>query len=143
MAQRSVQDAATTRAVQVMTMHKSKGLQFDAVIIPYIGTDPVDSTADLNVFEKSHAVLFSPGNEGSRAALPDALDGPTEDWQAARRKEAYNLMYVATTRAKYANYILLKRCVHLESKKNEKTKEPELEASIGSNSEAGLIARAF
>lgn len=139
MAQRSVKDAATTRAVQVMTMHKSKGLQFDAVIIPYIGTDAVDALDGLKIFEKRDAVLLSPGSANTREAFWESLEPMEEEWMARQRREAYNLMYVATTRAKFANYIMVRHCVKEEHKRIPHSKDYQTLFTINPRTEAGLV----
>ena len=143
MARRSVKDAATTRAVQVMTMHASKGLQFDAVIIPYTGQDPVDSEDGLGYFEKPDAILLSPGASCKREAFREQLEDLTEDWHKVQYGEAMNLMYVATTRAKYANYLLLANCAK-EKEESTGRGQPKIPViTLESCSEAGLITRAI
>lgn len=138
MKQRCSRDAASSRAVQVMTMHKSKGLEFDAVIIPYIDGDPMDSTENMNFFTMPGAVMVSPGGEGQRAAFAEGpLAALTEEWKLQQRREAYNLMYVAVTRAKYANYLLLRSV----GKLTERKKSPSF-VEVKSDSAAAVLARA-
>lgn len=139
MRQRCSRDAASSRAVQVMTMHKSKGLEFDAVIVPYIGENAMDDTSDLAFFTTPEAVMVSPGGEGQRAAFPEsAWARLTEEWKERQRREAYNLMYVATTRAKQACYVLLRSV----GKVTERAKSPSY-VEVKSASAAGVIARAL
>lgn len=96
--------------VQVMTMHKSKGAEFDAVILPFLGTKAVDQPRAEGIpyfiSEAQEGILVHPGTAAERQFWPQLLD--CEDtWKQARRNDSYNLMYVALTRARYANYLLL------------------------------------
>ena len=106
--QLSVQGNPSPRCIQIMTMHKSKGLEFDAVILPYLSYDGIDSTSRMQYLlnEGKDAILLSPGSEANRIGMPEIA--PFVDlWKARRRLEEYNLLYVAATRARRANYILL------------------------------------
>lgn len=54
--------------VQVMTIHKSKGLEFDAVILPFIEMSNADSTSHMDYFESEDGLsvlipLFSPNTQ--------------------------------------------------------------------------------
>lgn len=139
MKQRCSRDAASSRAVQVMTMHKSKGLEFDAVIIPYIDDSSLDDTSDLAFFTTPEAVMVSPGGEGQRAAFPESAWATlTEEWKLQQRREAYNLMYVATTRAKYADYLLLRSVGKLTERKTAPSY-----VEVKANSAAAVLARAI
>lgn len=132
----STQGIASSRYVQIMTMHKSKGLEFDAVIIPFMSDEAIDSEKDLTYFraEDGSSILLSPGNNETREQYwPGAFDSQTSEWKHRRSQEAYNLLYVAITRAKYANYILLNG-----SKLIDKGKDLSRQRS-----ESGLIRRAF
>lgn len=104
----SMQGVSNAAAVQIMTMHKSKGLEFDAVILPYCSKNAVDSTKELNYFLSAdgRSILLSPGSKEDWPLLGSAFTELARQWQKEQRKEAYNLLYVATTRAKHANYII-------------------------------------
>lgn len=130
----SIKGVGSPLCVQVMTMHKSKGLEFDAVILPYNGSKPVDDTKDLSYFESEDGkhIMLSPGGEKKRSIFGTGLDSHIERWKKQQRQEAYNLMYVALTRAKYANYILLHPKAQSQSDKGKKTWN-----------ESGMILRAL
>ena len=102
--------AGTPGCVQLMTMHKSKGAEFDAVILPYIGSKNVDQPRAEGipsfVSEDKKGILVHPGTGKERSSWEQLLR-EEERWKKCRREDAYNLMYVALTRARYANYILL------------------------------------
>lgn len=102
--------AGTPGCVQLMTMHKSKGAEFDAVILPYLGLKNVDQPRAEGipsfVSADKKGILVHPGTAKERSSW-DRLLREEERWKKCRREDAYNLMYVALTRARYANYILL------------------------------------
>lgn len=94
-------------SIRLMTMHKSKGLEFDAVILPLISSQNIDDTRTLSYLstEDGQSVLLNPGDTKLREQL--GLGAAVERWRAQRRAQEYNLLYVAVTRAKQALYILL------------------------------------
>lgn len=102
--------AGTPGCVQLMTMHKSKGAEFDAVILPYLGLKNVDQPRAEGipsfVSADKKGILVHPGTAKERSSWEQLLR-EEERWKKCRREDAYNLMYVALTRARYANYILL------------------------------------
>ncbi|MBR5329946.1 MAG: UvrD-helicase domain-containing protein [Akkermansia sp.] len=100
----------SARFVQVMTMHKSKGAEFDAVILPFLGSKAVDQPRSEGIpyflSEAQEGILVHPGTAAERQFWPQ-LQNYEDSWKRARRNDSYNLMYVALTRARYANYLLL------------------------------------
>lgn len=96
-------------AVQVMTIHRSKGLTFDVVLL--IGMDKSQIVRD-NVgrrrFPDTGAVdwlLNLPGKEVVRT--DPVLSEVMAQAEGERRRELLCQLYVALTRARYANYIIL------------------------------------
>lgn len=90
--------------VQIMTLHKAKGLEFDTVILPALGRRPRgDQQKLLNWFESTidgeQQLLLAPITE--RGAGPDPIN---ELVRRARSRcdtqEKLRLLYVACTRAK-------------------------------------------
>lgn len=123
--------------VQVMTMHQSKGLEFDAVILPLTTKSDINDPSGQKCFISADesAILLSPaGAEVRNSFWPGAFDKTSELWKKNKRKDAYNLLYVAATRAKRANYVLL------HNKPIYKEDGTLYEAAY---SEAGLVRRAF
>ena len=105
---RSTSAGEGTDAVQVMTIHKAKGLQFPVVVVP-------DARMVSN---RSHSELFwvAPGEavpELSEALIKEskALHGiglpELEEEQALRDLDALNLLYVAFTRAEQQLHVLV------------------------------------
>ncbi|MBQ3217801.1 MAG: UvrD-helicase domain-containing protein [Akkermansia sp.] len=116
--------AASSRYVQIMTMHKSKGLEFDAVILPYISADAEDELSELGYFSKKdvygevEALLLNPGGREKRDAWKEVFEPLCAAKRQHARREAYNLLYVAATRAKHANYIFCNGASLIDEKQN-------------------------
>ncbi len=141
----STQGMASSRYVQVMTMHKSKGLEFDAVILPFLSSDAIDNESDMDYFRSpdGRSLLLAPVNKEARAQYwPGAFTGLTNAWKQRSSREAYNLLYVAVSRAKHANYIICHGAELLETKISKKGEVKENWKSAA-RSVGGLIRRAF
>ncbi|MBR2126982.1 MAG: UvrD-helicase domain-containing protein [Akkermansia sp.] len=141
----STQGMASSRYVQVMTMHKSKGLEFDAVILPFLSTDAVDNESDMDYFRSpdGRSLLLAPANKEARAQYwPGAFSGLTDTWKQRSSREAYNLLYVAVSRAKHANYIICHGAELKETKTNKKGEVKETWKSAA-RSVGGLVRLAF
>jgi ATP-dependent exoDNAse (exonuclease V) beta subunit len=92
--------AATERDLQIMTIHKAKGLEFGTVIVPGLQRGPGRSDAPLMRWRElpDHSLLLAPIKETGAEKEPayeylKNLDREAEDTEAAR------LLYVAATRA--------------------------------------------
>lgn len=103
-------DPAAGDALQVMTIHKAKGLEFDTVILPGLGYKPRGNAARLLAWlerPRAHGdpdLLLAPIRERSESKDPiyeylERLD------RTKAMHEDCRLLYVATTRAK--------SCLHL------------------------------
>lgn len=97
-------DAGADARLQIMTMHKAKGLEFDVVILPSLGstTKPRDPQLLMWMERESEFgadLLLAPMKE--RGAKHDPLSGYLLrlDGVKARNEDA-RLLYVAATRAK-------------------------------------------
>ena len=105
-------DAVADGAIQVMTIHRAKGLEFDVVILPGLH-HPSPRSADglLNWFDWPEeggrtGILLAP----IRAA-DSARTSPLVEWirhQRARRieRERARVLYVACTRARFALHLI-------------------------------------
>lgn len=97
------------KAVQIMTIHKSKGLEFDTVILPGLGRAPRASPSSLLLWEERASrnaqqyLIFAPIQAvgGSTDAIYCYLK---QQKQKAESFEALRLLYVAGTRAKKRLY---------------------------------------
>lgn len=98
--------------VRIMTIHKSKGLGFDIVILPQIGRDaPFADARHLTHFVKKDAeggiqgIIMAPSKH-IYTNVPQ-LHSLYEEWKAQQEFDGFCKLYVALTRAKRATYIIL------------------------------------
>ena len=99
-------DASAGDRLQVMTIHKAKGLEFDTVILPGLGevTRPDDQSLLLCVEQGGETLLAPIGESGGE-------DDPMYRYLMSieRRKsdqETARLLYVAATRARHNLHLL-------------------------------------
>ncbi len=99
-----------SRALQVMTIHKSKGLEFDVVILPDLQVTVLDDA-------RRQQLLWDRDKEGELAWLLDKPVSAIVDWDGRLTKDVERLearaafeglcrLYVAMTRAKQGLYLL-------------------------------------
>ncbi|AFU97963.1 UvrD-helicase domain-containing protein [Simiduia agarivorans] len=95
-------DAQSDPGLQVMTIHKSKGLEFDHVLIPGLQRKPRQDERELLIWleqidEAGHShTLLSPISNFEESALYQYI---REEKKARNRAEAVRLFYVGCTRA--------------------------------------------
>ncbi|MEI6655924.1 MAG: UvrD-helicase domain-containing protein, partial [Verrucomicrobiota bacterium] len=94
-------------AVQVMTIHKAKGLGFDVVVVPDVPGDGIPQAQRFTVAE-GDGWISQPPPKWARDILP-AMREAEARWAANQRYEAFCTLYVALTRAKRGLYILLEQ----------------------------------
>lgn len=92
-------------AVQVMTVHKSKGLGFDVVILPDIPKDKIPDLGHYRTVTGDTWLTAAPAR-WARAMIPE-LREPEEQWVVSQTYEDFCKLYVAMTRAKRGLYIFL------------------------------------
>ncbi len=123
-------------AVQVMTIHKSKGLGFDMVVLPEVPDEAVPQPQYFDVAEGEGWLAQTPP-KWARILVPE-LRAAEENWAARQRYEAFCTLYVALTRAKRGLYVLLE-----PPAKNATPDKPSLsnwmKKSIGTRSESLVI----
>lgn len=113
----SVQDAADwverlavsqspgVAAVQVMTIHKSKGLGFDIVILPDVPSAKIPSASHFEVAE-GESWISAPPPRWARQLIP-AMREAERRWGVGQAYESFCMLYVALTRSKRGLYVLL------------------------------------
>src|SRR5690606_33406432 len=114
---------APADAVEIMTIHKAKGLEFDTVLVPGLDRAPRSSPKPLFAWKAlgSDGLLLAPIDETGAESDPTykyvrALDREAEDIEAGR------LFYVAATRARKRLHLLA--CASCEKEEDENGERP-------------------
>jgi ATP-dependent helicase/nuclease subunit A len=92
-------------AVQVMTIHKSKGLGFDVVVLPDLPNDSVPQAQHFDVAQGEDWITETPP-KWARDLIPEMRTAEAT-WAVGQRYEALCTLYVALTRSKRGLYVLL------------------------------------
>lgn len=100
---RTVRFSADDNAVQLITSHKAKGSEWQAVIVPFLARDLRPPSPRYPHFVKSPAngeLSIAFGKEDKSRDLKDAIE-------RAQQQELERLLYVATTRARHTLVVVL------------------------------------
>ena len=100
----SVQLSENEQAIQIMTAHKSKGLEFPVVIIPSFHFFSDGNTNDSFLMEINDHIIETKMSK-FESAIP-AIQVEAEKEDAAQKMDAINLLYVAFTRPQDRLYAL-------------------------------------
>lgn len=92
-------------AVQVMTVHKSKGLGFDVVVLADVPTKKVPDLSHFNTIVGEGWITSAP-TSWARAMIPE-ISAAEGKWAEQQTYEAFCKLYVAMTRAKRGLYVFL------------------------------------
>jgi ATP-dependent helicase/nuclease subunit A len=92
-------------AVQVMTIHKAKGLGFDMVVLPEVPDRPLPDVQRFDIAEGDGWLSETPA-KWVRDIIPELRESEAR-WAADQRYEGFCMIYVALTRAKRGLYVLL------------------------------------
>lgn len=110
----SITAPATIDAVQIMTVHKAKGLEFDIVLFPYANAQIYKEiepklwlAVDAETFGGFDEVLISKKQEVAKYGELAAV--LYEDENNQLELDAFNVLYVALTRAVKALYVISKK----------------------------------
>ena len=104
-------DPAGDERLQIMTIHKAKGLEFDIVILPSLQRPPRKTTSELILWQER----LTAGGEREVLMAPIPARGAGKDriyqylQEEQKKKEAFEtcrLLYVACTRARQGLYLL-------------------------------------
>ncbi|MEI6674039.1 MAG: UvrD-helicase domain-containing protein [Verrucomicrobiota bacterium] len=123
-------------AVQVMTIHKAKGLGFDVVVVPDVPGDGIPQAQRFTVAEGADWISQTPP-KWARDILP-AMRAAEARWAASQRYEAFCALYVALTRAKRGLYVLLEQPATTRDK-DKASLSNWLEQAIASSGEPGVV----
>ena len=108
LAHKTRRDYAEPGVVRIMTMHQSKGLGFDHVIVPFFEHEKLVGSARHAAPLKCKSPSWILDNPGHSVAMSDDVLGKAERRREhAQRYNALCLYYVAMTRAKKALTIIL------------------------------------
>ncbi|WP_405384677.1 UvrD-helicase domain-containing protein [Maribacter sp. LLG6340-A2] len=119
----SISTPENVESVQIMTIHKSKGLEFPVVIFPY---------ANSNIYEEIDPKIWLPVNSDDFLGFNELLinkkqevknygDLESELYDADHQKlqlDAYNLLYVVLTRAVNALFIISSNSIDKKGEHN-------------------------
>lgn len=122
----SIVSPSGQEAVQIMTIHKSKGLEFPVVIFPF---------ADLDIYKEIEAKEWFPIDQTSFCGFPYTLLNFNKDFEnfGDTGKEIYqthrseleldniNLLYVALTRAMEQLHVISKKDIGSKGEANQNT----------------------
>jgi ATP-dependent helicase/nuclease subunit A len=100
---RAVRFSADDNALQLITSHKAKGSEWQAVIVPYLARDLRPHSRRYPHFVKSPVnseLVIALGKEDKSKELKDAIE-------RAQQQELERLLYVATTRARHSLVVVL------------------------------------
>lgn len=107
-----------TQAVEVMTIHKSKGLEFESVILYDLNRDAASDKEPLLRLEQSQGRLYVGMAKASDATSRDALSLFIAEREKSRAVyEMQRLLYVAVTRARQQVHLVA--AIEFNSIKNE------------------------
>ncbi len=104
-------DLNADNQIQVMTIHKAKGLEFDHVILPGLGRSPRSNQGDLLVWllrQRDHGqedLVLAPIREAGQYQAP-IYDYINNTDKAKQRYEDARLLYVATTRTRKTCHLI-------------------------------------
>ncbi|CAN5506296.1 helicase-exonuclease AddAB subunit AddA [soil metagenome] len=92
--------------VRIMTIHKSKGMEFPVVVLPFCGRKRRGDSGSLFLMNRTHGVTSRHRDEDSEVEDPPVLYQLLRKEQEQRGSgEELRLLYVALTRAREAVYM--------------------------------------
>ncbi len=102
---RKISQSPGVAAVQVMTIHKSKGLGFDVVVLPDLPSKKIPDLTHYKTVTGRDWITMAPA-QWARAMIPELRDAENR-WAEQQAYESFCKLYVAMTRAKRGLYVFL------------------------------------
>ena len=102
---RKVSQSPGVAAVQVMTIHKSKGLGFDVVLLPDVPSKKIPDLTHYRTVTGEGWITMAPA-QWVRAMIPELSEAESR-WAEQQAYESFCKLYVAMTRAKRGLYVFL------------------------------------
>lgn len=110
--ERSKRSSVSTAPVQVMTIHKSKGLEFDEVVLPELGRPLLGRTSGFFAWSGSPTELpqriVPTFSKEHRLAWPTIAEECYGTLIREQIQDSLSVLYVAMTRARHALHLVLK-----------------------------------
>ena len=118
--QRNKQERPQAAGVRVMTYHKSKGLEFDAVVLPFLHNEFVGGREKSQVWLERPSPVEPPTTivttvSSELLSVHPLLESTKAAMRATRVMDALNVLYVALTRPRQGLYITLPPSPHRKS----------------------------
>ena len=109
-------------AVQIMTIHKSKGLEFPVVIYPFANTniyEEIEPKTWMPVASEIFNIPYALIDKNKDLASYNSYGAEQyDDWQEKLELDQYNVLYVALTRAVEKLYIISKKDTNIKGNEN-------------------------
>jgi len=106
----AVEDPSSA-SVRVMTVHRSKGLEFDVVVLPELYASITPKGSDVAIPERDpntgQVMQVYPRIKKELLPLFPEVTAADEEHQAADLRDGLSVLYVALTRARYALHLVL------------------------------------
>jgi ATP-dependent exoDNAse (exonuclease V) beta subunit len=102
---RKISQSPGVAAVQVMTIHKSKGLGFDVVVLPDVPSKKIPDLSHYKTVTGDDWITMAPA-QWVREMIPELREAENR-WASQQAYESFCKLYVAMTRAKRGLYVFL------------------------------------
>jgi len=102
---RKISQSPGVAAVQVMTVHKSKGLGFDVVVLPDVPAKKIPDLTHYKTVSGDGWITMAPA-QWVREMIPELKEAEAR-WAEQQAYESFCKLYVAMTRAKRGLYVFL------------------------------------
>src|SRR5205823_2868438 len=135
---RAVRFFADDNAIQLITSHKAKGSEWQAVIVPFLARELRPPSRPYPHFVKSPMngeLIIAFGKEDKSKYLKDAIE-------RAQQQELERLLYVATTRARHHRARSSRKCLQRYGRVRGSITWPRSTVVGGTNFSSGWIGKA-